>query len=570
ADPNVHESTYALSLTVNTPAWSALNGNFTLTDNYYADLSPTAWSKGEFYLPDYSVGRLIETPDEINGLIDRFLAADGYEVNRALVTGYHFVQDSADRINTTLTNDGVPTDATLIGYTWPGSQLRDLQLKTEPRFDLQSINGHANHTTEIAPDGDNITAAQIISAAIDLSQALIYTVGCHAGLNDPASLDLAQAFARQGANYVANTGYGWGSDGITYSEALMRNYTLMLLKGQAVELGQALLLAKQRYYSQTLSLDGYDEKVLLEATFYGLPMTVITTGATFDEENPFPSVAVTATTPPGAFGELTVGGLKAVLPGSFGAFDEITRTGQGEFYALDGSVHTRSGEPLQPRFYADVSAPQAGVLRGVLFLGGVYTDRVGFDPVIARPFNEYVTATVEPAFEAAGWYPPLPFDFTSRGVLTATSAMVSTVLGQFNAQAGTERLYDQVTLATYFSGDSDTQPPRLTYLDGVLNASQDRGLLKVEATDPAGVVRVVATFTTGGGVWASRDLTYNASTLRWTGEITATPTTRYFIQVVDGAGNVGTAHNKGRYYALAAAVPPVNVQRVYLPVLRKT
>ena len=76
---------------------------------------------------------------------------------------------------------------------------------------------------------------------------------------------------------MANTGYGWGSDGITYSEALMRNYTLMLMKGTSTELGQALMLAKQRYYSQTLSIDGYDEKVILESTFYGLPMTVITT-----------------------------------------------------------------------------------------------------------------------------------------------------------------------------------------------------------------------------------------------------------------------------------------------------
>ena len=570
ADALVHEPTYALSLTVNTTAWSALNENLTLTDNYYADLEPMTWGGGEFYLPDYSIGRLIETPAEIMGVIDSFLVSDGFVVNRALVTGYHFVQDAADRINTTLFNDGVTTDADLIGFTWPGSELRAKQLTTEPRFDLQSINGHATHTTEIAPDGDNITAAQIASATVDLSRALIYTVGCHAGLNDPAALDLAQAFAQQRANYVANTGYGWGSDGITYSEALMRNYTLMLMKGTSAELGQALMMAKQRYFSQTLSFDGYDEKVILESTFYGLPMTVITTGATLDEEDPFPSVAFTTTTPPGAFGELTVGRLNAALPGSFGAFDEITSTEQGAFYALDGSVHTRSGEPLQPRFYADVSAPQAGVLRGVLFLGGVYTDRTSFDPVIVRPFNEYVTSTVEPAFDAAGWYPPVPFNFTSRGVLSTSSAMLSTLLGQYNSQSGTERLYDQVALATYFSGDPDTQPPRITYLDGVLNASSERGLLKVEATDPSGVVRVLATFTNGGGVWSSQDLAYNALTLRWAGEITATSTTRYFIQAVDGAGNVGIAHNKGRYYGLASAVPTVNVNRIYLPLLRKS
>lgn len=568
-DPSVHEPTYALSLTLNTTAWSALNDNLTLTDNYYADLSPTMWARGELYLPDYGIGRLIETPDEIIGLIDNFLAAGGYKVERGLVTGYHFVQDSADRIKTTMQSDGLITDGSLIGYSWPGDTLRSLQLNTEPRFDLQSINGHANHTTQLTPDGDNITAAEVAAAVIDLSRAVIYTVGCHAGLNDPAALDLAQAFAGQGVNYVANTGYGWGSDGITYSEALMRNYTLMLLRGQSAELGPALSQAKQRYFSQTLSMDGYDEKIILEATLYGLPMAVITTGATFDEEDPFPSLALTTTAPPGAFGELTTGQLKAALPGSFGAFDAITNTGRGGFYALNGSVHTRSGEPLQPRFYADVSAPQAGVLRGVVFLGGVYTDRVGFDPVIARPVNEYVTSTIEPVFKSAGWYPPVPFDFTTHGVLTSSTAIVQTVLGQFNSQSGTERLYDQVALGTYFSGDADTQPPRITYLDGVMNTAQDRGLLKVEAADASGVVRVLATFTPGDGVWFSRDLTYSTQTLRWTGDITATATTRYFIQVVDGAGNVATAHNKGRYYALSPAGAPVNLNRVYLPVVRK-
>jgi hypothetical protein len=89
--------------------------------------------------------------------------------------------------------------------------------------------------------------------------------------------DWAQAFSRQRANFVGNTGYGYGdSDLIAYSERLMANFAQELGywgKGPQT-VGNALLHAKQRYYNslpaQTFS--NYDEKVLGEATLYGLPM----------------------------------------------------------------------------------------------------------------------------------------------------------------------------------------------------------------------------------------------------------------------------------------------------------
>ena len=76
-----------------------------------------------------------------------------------------------------------------------------------------------------------MTASDVAASTVDLAGAVIYTVGCHSGLNDSGSLDLAQAFAQKGASYVANTGYGWGGGGTTYSEALMRNLTRSLLSG---------------------------------------------------------------------------------------------------------------------------------------------------------------------------------------------------------------------------------------------------------------------------------------------------------------------------------------------------
>ena len=107
-------------------------------------------------------------------------------------------------------------------------------------------------------------------------------------------------------------------------------------------------------------------------------------------------------------------------------------------------------------------------------------------------------------------------------------------------------------------------------MDGVLNETTGRGLIKVEANDPSGIVRVLAAFTDGNGLWQSQDLAYDTATLKWKGEITATLQTRYLIQAVDGAGNVGTAHNKGRYYSLLPPVPLIQggmPNKIYLPII---
>lgn len=569
-DMSKTEHEYAPSVTSSTTLWAAAQANMTLTDDYYADREPTDWQGQELYIPDYAIGRLIETPDEIIGTIDTFLAGQVLTGSRALVTGYDFVQDTAGGISGLFKNDNFTTDDELIGPVWSGDALRAKQLNASPRFDLQSINGHATHATTGAPDHADIQAGEVVTATSDLTRALVFNVGCHAGLNDSGSLDLAQAFAQKKATYVGNTGYGWGGSGVVYSEAVMKNFARELLRGTSSRMGKALTAAKQTYYQRAMVFTSYDQKALMEATFYGLPMYELTTGEALQPEDPFPSVNVTSTTP-SAFGSVDVGQLNFGLTGSFGAFDDNS-TPQGDFLALNDSVSFGAGEPIQPRFFASLSAPQRESLRGVLFLGGVYTDVVDFDPVIALPFNEYVTSTAEPTFSATGWYPPAPFQVRSRDTVSTTTDSVVTLLGQYNSATATERLYDRMSFATYFSGSPDTIPPAVSYVDGVLTQGANLGSMKVESTDESGVIRVVAAYTDGQGVWRSQDLTYDATMHKWTGVVTATVETRYFVQAVDGAGNVAIDDNKGQYYRFWPPLPLVagrNPVHIYLPQVRK-
>ncbi len=67
-------------------------------------------------------------------------------------------------------------------------------------------------------------------------------------------------------------------------------------------------------------------------------------------------------------------------------------------------------------------------------------------------------------------------------------------------------------------------------------------------------------------------MAFDGATQKWTGVITGTTTTRYFVQVVDGAGNVATGDNKGRYYPLLPPLPlaagsPLPQRQIFLPLL---
>lgn len=566
---NKQEAAYAGNVT-DAALSSLLAANQILTDDYYVDKEPSDWQGNELYLPDYGIGRLIETPEEIMGVIDQFLSEPQINTQRTLVSGYDFIQDSASIIGTMFEADGLNPDRLITSQSslWSGDEMRALQLNSTTRHELQSINGHSTHVSTGTPDKKDILASEVAAATGNLAGSVVFAVGCHAGLNDPGVLDLPQAWARQKVNYVGNTGYGWGGGGIIYSEALMRNFARELLRDTSVEIGPALAAAKRQYPGRVFVFGAYDAKILMQATLYGMPMLRITSGGALQDEDPFPS-AQKSFSPPGFGGELNEGSLSYSLTGAFGENEE---PGQGSFADLDGNVSFAAGAPVQPEFFANVSAPAAGTLRGVLFLGGVYTDVTNYDPVIGRPHNEYITDLSEPDFNAAGWWPATPFTLQNSDAISGTADSVVLSLGQFNDDSDTARFYSQMSLSALYSDSPDTTPPVIDHVDGVLDQAAGQGHIKVETRDPSGIDRVVVSFTHGDGTWRSAQIPYDAATLKARGTITGTVTTRFFVQVADKAGNVATDDNKGSYYPL---LPPLDlaqgsgVHRIYLPTVER-
>jgi hypothetical protein len=554
------------------PTGAALRANYFLTDDYYADRDPTPFEGRELYIPDLAVGRLIETPAEIVAFIDVFLAGSEVTLGDVLVTGYDFVQDAASAIcgdwQDDLGADGVA--CTLIGCCWTGDEFRDRQLNATPPFKVQSINGHANHYQEGAPRGGHIEAGEVALASSDLERALIYTLGCHSGLNVPPTntvgpLDLAQAFAQKKANYVGNTGYGWGLlHDVGLSERLMRLYTDELRRTESVSIGQALAAAKRCYYQQDQDFTGYDEKVLEEAVFYGLPMYRLNTGTGLGPtDDPFPSVDIVSNLPNALGNEAVVSGTVSIrLVGALGPGDVMSRavTADGTYYLLDGHIHAVPGQPVQPLLYADVMA--AGwPARSVVFRGGEYETLDSFDPLVVSPVNDYLTQTAEAAFDTPGWYPMVPAGLQNYG--GGTSIVVQ--MGQYDPRSQQARLYSTLELDLYYSLSTDEVPPQITVVDGLYNRATGRVNLKVGATDPAGVQRVIAAHTRGDGYWNNVDLRFDHSLHKWIGSFPGDTDSRYFVQVTDGAGNTALVANKGLYFT--PAVDPISVASVYLPLI---
>ncbi len=255
-------------------------------------------------VPDLAVGRLVETPDEIEGTVAHYLGLDNGTLptpDNSLVTGYDFLADAAHRVNdqfdaalpgdtsdTLIAENGTPHDE-----SWDAADLRAALL--DEHHDLVYLAGHFSANDTLAANfdqGDTFAADEIDPAVAPgaLTDTLVLSAGCHSGYNivDNAAVpgqtnpnDWAQRMAQQQAVLIGGTGYQYGdTDFLEYSERLYLDVARRLREGDPaaasndpVAVGRALSLAKQDYLASLVSLDGIDQKAVLQATLYGLPMT---------------------------------------------------------------------------------------------------------------------------------------------------------------------------------------------------------------------------------------------------------------------------------------------------------
>jgi uncharacterized delta-60 repeat protein len=567
----------ALAFTGNSSIAAAFERGYQLSDDPYGDARPTPYLNRHLYVSDVGLGRLVESPAEMSRVITSYINAGGVlDPTTALTAGYDFMGDVARDIDAKVAGK-IPTAANrtlLVDHPTAGTAERsftrqelaqDLGTRTP---ELASINGHYDHGTLLpgvaggSPGlaDDLYTAAQHAEGP-DQTGSIFFTMGCHSGVSVSDLLigagagaestarvrDWAQAQAsKAGGAYVGQTGYGVGLDAtIALSERILSGFAKNLASG-TMTAGQALAFSKQSYLGSLGVYGVYDEKVLTEATMFGLPMWRLGNAA------PAPAPTAVPTSIDAATG-LPVAAV-TVTP----TFGSPTSTGEGSFYALDGQVLTTNGRPIQPLTTIDVTQPSAtGVARDGVITELVSSDVTGFDPVFARPVVD--DASSESELDSTNVAFPSSLvavtDLRSpqgrrQNLVVVPARFQGTGRDAQGDAVGIERLFSKVKTDVYYSNASDLFDPDILSTQAVRVGTATTFVVRTtDRTDVgAGQVKrvVVMAHDESSNVWKKVELVQDGSDpQRWTGGAAfAGELIEYSAQAVDQSGNVAGTWNK--------------------------
>ncbi|NNC74594.1 MAG: PKD domain-containing protein, partial [Acidimicrobiia bacterium] len=444
---------------------------------------------------------------------------------------------------------------------------------------IMSINAHFDHNraqpaatdTGTSTLGEGlVTVGDVIASGPDtLTRGVIFSMGCHAGLSvsdvqisggpvdplvgpaaDALERDWAQTFAEQGAVLAANTGYGYGdTEAVALSELLM-TYFADNLDG-SMSVGEALQYAKHRYASGALVYGAFDDKVLMQAVFYGLPMYAI--GA-----NP-------TTAPPVDPLPLGFDGVTGLTVASFDVELAIgsdlveTTTPRGSFFSVDGVTQVTPLRPIQPKVEIDATQPGDLIAHGAIITALQSFDQEPFDPVVSKATVDLAANEPEPG--VIGSFPSALQAVNRYQTKVGLRDQLVLVPGQFRNTTETEgvqRLFTNLEGFVFYSplAETDFKAPTITQVEGTGGAG---GItFDVEVADTgSGIGRVYVLFKDPAAFeWVGLDLAPNGLG-NWSGTaVGASGLKDYFVQAVDLAGNVAVSSNKAELFVTGNVPPP--------------
>ena len=369
---------------------------------------------------------------------------------------------------------------------------------------------------------------------------------------------------------MATTGYGYGDQvSVGLQERLMT-----LFAGQldgAVSLGDALRNAKQQYFGSQGLYGAYDEKALSSTILYGLPMFAVGT------QHPVRPTPPNETTAP-------VEGTPGLSTTAYSQdFNFVEKSGDtGRWFEADTGTGPQlpqitASRPVQPRAELDVTAaaPDNTLLpaHGAV-VTGLLTDRTitDFDAAFSRPTLDNAAGEPEAVNSVAAFPTRLagvttssdaqglvgPDGVAQRQKLVLLPGQFSSVLPDDPNGVGTQVLYRQMSGDVYYSASTDWTPPQVGEVVLQRSPGDTFANVSVSASDASLIHRAVALYQ-AGGPWQSLDL--GSSSGSFVGSLAvpagiANEQIRVVIQVVDRAGNVSWAANKGPGFAPTPPPPP--------------
>lgn len=574
------------------PLTAAQKHSDLLSDDAYGSLAPVGWLDRRLYLPDLAVGRLVETPDQIGAQLDQFVSAGGaLATSSALTTGYDFLADGAHSVDTALaaavgagTHQALIDDPGSTAPPWTRSSLLGALFPSTGSPSLDSVNAHFDHNRALPSAGNTsgdqsnlFTVSDVAGHPNALTGRVLFSMGCHAGLNVPDRYvggganapDWAQTFATQRAVWVANTGFGLGDTAsVALSEELMRLLAQRL--NGSMTAGQALQYAKQAYFGSLGAYGVYDEKAMEEAVFYGLPMWRVG-GARWDPTSgsPVPGPVVTPSPQgdPVAAGAskapATEGTLAATDVTVHPTFTASTTSGRGTFWTVGGETQVTHYRPVQPRTSVGVTPPTGQVAHGALLTGLTSEDHGNVNPVISRPTIDLAANEPEPQSPDTAF--PSQFQtLTSFATPAGPATRLVLLPGQFfstpGQATGTQRLFTTLTSRVlYGSSTTPFDPPQLSNATDAHPSGSVSFSVDIAPRNGASVLRALVLYRVGSSpTWQVAPLSQSSSPSSWTATVpVGSGNVEWIAEAADSFGNTAVTDDKGELYGAEAGFTAV-------------
>ncbi|HVE76398.1 MAG TPA: PxKF domain-containing protein, partial [Actinomycetota bacterium] len=526
-----HEGSFAESLAHsygvgNNSEISAAAHGFIGSDNPYGDVDPTTIPGGYSYRPDWSVGRLVESGDQIASALKRYVDSKGIlNPSTAATFGSDFMQDAARQIDAAIeTKLGAQLDRADDNWT-----LSDLAAAVvNSKKDVVSVNAHFDEANALPPGSPGtLFNTSHVAAAPSGVGSIWFTMGCHSGASAPGITDWADTLSGKAVDiFVGQTGYGLGSRaGVSLSEAILVDFSKNLMSG--LPAGEALMVAKRNYLDSVGVLGVYEEKALEEATLYGIPMYHIGTPPPAQVSPPAPPADPETGTPAASF---TISPKFELQVGADGS----------KHYTSDGRAHGPQNRPLIP--YVPVNVARQGIeARGWTIEAAASNDQSGFKITTSQAL--LAGSAVAPPSDPFGSVssPAVPARITPSGKLVFNA-------GKFSGDpaGGIMRRFTGATVKVYYSNSSDRTAPVFQSADIIKGATSADFVVNVtDNLGPENVKRVTVLYLDETRNWRQGKLTRTSGT-EW--KLSGTPFTGPGIEAmffaVDASGNSAVSTSK--------------------------
>ena len=602
-----NERTFAQDFVGNDESIAALLAGMYRTDDPYGTTAGIRVRDHELFVPERAVGRLVETPAEIIRSLDNFITYQGRldpstTVNRALETGYEFLADGAELNAKNLEASGYSQVVRVINEAWTDGALAAAlgAFQTSPAlFDVIGLHAHFDQNNALpaldnasklssndpdtqpgfGPGTDSVFSSDEFPAT--QNRAVVYSMGCHAGysrsdvqVGSPAPDWAQRLVGTVGDVFAGNTGYGYGdSDIVALSESLTAQFASEV--AQPGPIGQAWVDAKQRAVADVHVLDAYQEKVLEEFVFYGLPMFWVGANPPAATVPAGPPAVPPSTLPDAPFGGLKVATVVATpnFTGTAAAPNPVV-TPSGSYYTVGGQTLDVNGRPIQPLFSSDITRPGL-VARDALITGLSSRDVGNFDPVFFKAATDFGQPRPE---YLDGSFPAELASVRSYKAEGKDQQQLLLGVGQFRGseleatpeteQPGVQRLHTRVETQIYYgpSSPTDITAPSIEQSRGFVDDGV--AFFEVSASDVGGEVkRVFILFRgTAGTTWTGLDLTKGPDGVWRGGRGFTGGDIEFAVQAVDSSGNVAMSNSKSLFFLDADPVQPAPLVLVPTPV----